>query len=49
MNPIAFNRLTLGFILKYHTLLDLFVVLCCVQQPGSYCDGQFTGGGTSAY
>ena len=29
--------------------LYLFFVLHCVQQPGSYCDGYFTGGGTSAY
>ena len=25
--------------------LDLFVVLHRLQQPGSYCDGKFTGGG----
>ena len=25
--------------------LDLFVVLRRVQQPGSYCDGEFTGRG----
>ena len=29
--------------------LDLFVALRHVQQPGSYCDRWFTGGGTSAY
>ena len=33
---------------SYGFILFIFV-LRHVQQPGSYCDGKFMGGGTSAY
>ena len=33
------SELALGWFKSYPSDLDLFVVLCRVQQPGSYCDG----------